>query len=286
MEDSFRNVKLIVNPLIKYYSGSERLIIYLTDDSYNPIENASLYIYLNGAEYRRVTNDDGMALMAINLNSGNYTVNVRFEGLGEYNGLSLNSNITINPTVEGLDVVKVYRNNTQYYAIFCDSQGNLLKNTSVKFNINGVFYTRVTNEYGIARLNINLEQGSYILTAENPVTGELKTNLITVLSSIVENHDLNMYYKNGSRYCVKLLGSNGKAIAGEEVTFNINGVFYTRVSDSDGYAYLNINLSPGNYVITAEYNGCRVSNNVIVKTIIYANDLNFRYGYKASFEAT
>ena len=95
-----------------------------------------------------------------------------------------------------------------------------------------------------------------------------------------------MYYKNGSRYCVKLLGSNGKAIAGEEVTFNINGVFYTRVSDSDGYAYLNINLSPGNYVITAEYNGCRVSNNVIVKTIIYANDLNFRYGYKASFEAT
>ena len=146
-------------------------------------------------------------------------------------------------------------------------QGNLLKNVSVRFNINGVFYSRLTNDYGVARLNINLNPGEYILTAENPVTGELRSNLITVLPSIVENHDLNMYYRNGSQFIVRLLGSDGNAVSGEEVTFNINGVFYTRVSDSEGYARLNINLNPGNYIITAEHNGCRVSNNVLVNMV-------------------
>ena len=286
IEDSFADVKLIANPLVKYYHGSERLVVYLTDDSYNPIDNASLYFTVNGVEYKRVTGSDGSASMAINLISGNYSVNVRFEGFDKFNAQSINVNVTVNPTVEGLDVVKIFRNATQYYAIFSDSQGNLLKNTDVRFNINGVFYTRMTNEYGIARLNINLNPGEYILTAENPVTGELKSNLVTVLPSIVENHDLNMYYKNGSQYVVKLLAPNGKPIAGEEVTFNINGVFYTRISDSEGYARLNINLSPGTYIITAEYNGCRVSNNIVVRPVLFTNDLSVKYGSRASFEAT
>jgi hypothetical protein len=286
IEDTFKDVNLIVNPLVKYYSGDERLIMYLYDDAYNPISNASLYIAINDIEYKRTTNNLGMASMAVNLNSGNYSVNVRFEGFGDYNAASANSNITVNPTVEGLDVIKIFRNATQYNAIFCDAKGNLLKNTSVRFNINGIFYTRTTNMDGIASLNINLGPGQYILTAENPVTSELKSNLITVLPSIVENHDLNMYYRNGSQYVVKLLGSDGKAIAGEEVTFNINGVFYTRISNNEGYVCLNINLGPGTYIITAEYNGYKVSNNIFVKPVLFTNDLSFKYGHSASFEAT
>ena len=286
IEDSFMDVRLFANPLVKYYSGSERLMVYLTDWDYYPISNAALYFYINGVEYKRITDGEGLASMAINLNSGNYTVDIRFEGFDKFNALSVSTNVTVNPTVEGLNITKIFRNATQYYAIFSDAQGNLLKNASVRFNINGVFYTRVTNDYGVARLNINLNPGEYILTAENPVTGELRSNLITVLPSIVENHDLNMYYKNGSRYSVMLLDSAGKAVSGAKVTFNINGVFYTRISDEYGYAYLNINLNPGNYIITAEYNGFMVSNNIVVKPILFTNDLGIRYGSKSSFEAT
>ncbi len=46
----------------------------------------------------------------------------------------------------------MFRNNTQYYAIFTDSQGNPLKNKDVQFNINGVFYTKTTNDKGIATI--------------------------------------------------------------------------------------------------------------------------------------
>ena len=286
IEDSYEDVRLFADSLVKYYSSSERLMVYLTDWDYYPISNATLYFYINGVEYKRITDGEGLASMAINLVSGNYTVDIRFEGFDKFNALSVSTNVTVNPTVEGLNITKIFKNSTQYYAIFSDAQGNLLKNTSVKFNINGVFYSRLTNDYGVAHLNINLNPGEYILTAENPVTGELRSNLITVLPSIVENHDLNMYYKNGSRYSVVLLDSTGKAVSGAKVTFNINGVFYNRISDEYGYAYLNINLNPGNYIITADYNGFMVSNNIVVKPILFTNDLSIRYGSKSSFEAT
>lgn len=40
----------------------------------------------------------------------------------------------------------------------------------------------------------------------------------------------------------------------ENVTFNINGVFYTRYSDNDGYASLRIMLLPGDYIVTILFN--------------------------------
>ena len=82
----------------------------------------------------------------------------------------------------------------------------------------------------------------------------MSSNNITVISRIVENNDLTKYYKNASQYTVKIIGDDGKPVgAGVEVTFNINGVFYTRTTNESGIAKLNINLQPGDYVITAEY---------------------------------
>lgn len=76
--------------------------------------------------------------MGINLNSGKYTAEV------EYDDMKVNSTVTVKPTISGNNVTKIYRNDTQYYAAFTDTSGNLLKNADVNFNINGVFYTRKT----------------------------------------------------------------------------------------------------------------------------------------------
>ena len=83
------------------------------------------------------------------------------------------------------------------------------------------------------------------------VTGEQAGNNVTVLSKIVENYDLVKYYKNASKFSVKILDSQGYPVEGTIVTFNINGVFYTRQTNNDGLATLDINLMPGKYIITA-----------------------------------
>ena len=55
------------------------------------------------------------------------------------------------------------------------------------------------------------------------------------------------YYRNASRYSVKVLDDRGSPMAGADVTFNINGVFYDRTTDNEDIARLNINLMAGKY---------------------------------------
>ena len=272
--------KLFINApaVVKYYSGSERFFVYLEDMNGKKIANADIVITVNGVSYSRTTNENGTASIAINLNSGEYPVTVIFKGNSEFNQTSVSSNITVNPTIYANDVFKVFRNGTHYYALFTDAQGNPLANTEVSFNIHGVFYTRTTNATGWAKLNINLEKGEYILTAINPVTHEMRTNNVTVISLIVENYDITKYFRNGTQFVARIVAADGSyAGAGEKVTFNINGVFYTRATDENGYVKLNINIEPGEYIITTYYKDCRESNTIKVLPILLADDLEMRY---------
>ena len=273
-------VNLSAQDVTKYYGGSERFIVTLKDKDNKAIVNETVNITINGRTYSRTTNGDGEASMAINLDSGEYDV------LSQYKDYTVSSKVTIKSTISARDVTKIFRNGTQYYATFLDTKGNLLKNTAVGFNINGVFYTRYTNENGVARLNINLDPGTYLITATNPSSTEQHSNNITVLPSIVENHDLTKYYKNGSQYWVKILNDDGTAVgAGVSVSFNINGVFYTRTTNELGYVRLNINLDPNTYIITVMYNNLMVSNTIKVLPVLSANNLNMYYRDGSKFEA-
>jgi len=274
--------KLIIDApdITKYYGGSERFNVKVTDSAGNSLANKQVSININSQTYTKTTDSSGKTSMGINLNSGNYPVTV------ECDGVKVQSKVTVKSTVSGNDITKMYKNDTQYYATFVDSQGNLLKNTNVKFNINGVFYERTTNDHGSAKMNINLIPEKYVITATNPSSGEQYTNVVTVNSLFTENYDLTKYYRNASAYSLRLLGPDGKPVkAGQSVVFNINGVFYTRTSNNDGYVKMNINLQPGTYIITAEYNGLRASNTIKVLNVLTGKDVNMEYKDGSKYEA-
>ena len=276
-----KEVNINAPDVSKYFNGPEMFTVTLTDGNNRPVTNAKVKISINGHPYTRTTDKNGIASIAINLNSGKYDVTV------EYDDKKVYSTVTVKDTVISSDFSKIYKNGTQYYGTFVDSKGNLLKNTAVRFNINGVYYTRTTNNDGVAKMNINLNPETYVLTAENPASGEQHTTRITVLPNIVENHDLTKYYRNNSQYRVRLLNDVGEPVgAGVNVVFNINGVFYTRSTDSNGYAKMNINLGAGEYIITAEYNGLRASNNIKVLPVLSANNLKMTYQDGSKFVAT
>ena len=272
---------IYVPNVTKYYKESKMLYVTLKDKYGQPMANEDVKITLNGQTYIKTTDNEGIASKAIDLNSGKYDV------VTEYRDSKVYSTVTVVDTVVANDFTKIYRNGTQYYATFLDSNGNAIaENTPIEININGVFYTRYTNDKGVARMNINLNPGTYILTATNPVTGEQHTTKITVLSSIVENNNIVMNYKDGSRYQVKIIGDDGKpAGAGVKVRFNINGVFYDRTTDANGYAGLNINLIPGTYTITAEYNDLRASNTIRISSVLESKNLNMKFRDGSKFEA-
>ena len=254
---------LTMNNLVKYFGSSQRLVAKLADALENPIANATVYFTINGKVHARITDENGTASIAIRLLPGEYKASALFNGTKDHDKATANATVTVKSTIFGNDTTLYFRNGTQYMAKFLDSDGKALANTDVKFNINGVFYTRVTDENGIARLNIRLDPASYIITAYNPVTGEQKANNITVLPRIIAK-DLSMKYLDGSSFNATLVDGQGKAVAGVNITFNVNGVFYHRTTDANGVARLNIRLMPGDYIITSTYDKCWASNKITI----------------------
>ena len=271
--------------VVMYYKDGTRFAVVLRDIYGNPLANMNVTISINGRNYVKQSDENGTASLGLNLESKNYTVVTTFGGNSKYFGTRSNNTVSILSTLLSKDIVKYYRNGTQFYATVLDFKGNPLANTTVMFNINGVFYNKTTDENGTAKLNIWLRPGKYIITIFNLVTGEQAGNNVTVLSKIVENYDLVKYYKNASKFSVKILDSQGYPVEGTIVTFNINGVFYYKETDANGIASLAINLRPGKYVITTMYGQYDVGNNVTVLPTLQTSDLKMKYLDGSAFNA-
>ncbi|WP_409200069.1 right-handed parallel beta-helix repeat-containing protein [Methanobrevibacter sp. DSM 116169] len=72
---------------------------------------------------------------------------------------------------------------------------------------------------------------------------------------IISGANTTLSSSSGKRFQVVLKNSENKLIAGEDVSFTINGRTYLRTTDANGVAGLNINLANGEYPITVSYGG-------------------------------
>ena len=259
---------ILANDVVKFFRNGTQYYAKFLDGCGSPLVNASVIFNINGVFYKKQTDDNGMAKLNINLRPGVYILTAMHP-----DALMYGSNITVLSTILANDVVKFFRNGTQYYAKFLDGCGSPLVNASVIFNINGVLYKKQTDYEGVARLNINLFPGKYILTAMHP-DGLMYGYNITVLSTI-HGDDIVKFFRNGTQYCAKFLDGCGSPLVNASVIFNINGVFYKKQTDDNGMARLNINLFPGEYILTAIHlNGEEKANIIKVLTTISAEDIS------------
>ncbi len=281
--------KIVVNieasDLTKYYKNASQYVIKLVDGEGNPLANTIVTFNIIGKSYTVTTDEDGIATLTINLNPGVYTVSVLFAGNDTHRSAEINSTVKVLSTVEGNDIVKYYKNATQYSATFLDSQGNPLANQNVTFNIIGKIYSIETDDNGTAVLPINLIPGTYTITATNPVDGLMYSNNITVLSSITGN-DIIKFYRNTTQYSATFLDSQGNPLANKNVTFNIIGKLYSIKTDDNGVATLPINLNPGEYIITVTnpVDGLMYSNSITVLPTLICQDLTKKYGSSATYD--
>lgn len=248
------------NDVVKFYRNGTQYYAKFVDGNGNPLVNAEVRFNINGVFYTRNTNNGGIANLSIALNLNKYILTAIHP-----NGEMSANNITVLSTINSSDIIKYFRNGTQYYATFYDAMGNPLVNETVRFNINGVIYEKRTNNKGTANLTISLYPGNYILTAYHP-NGESHGYNINVLSTLIDNNNITMYYRDGTAFTIKVIDGQGKPLANTTVRFNINGVFYDKVTDENGIAKLGIRLYPNNYIITSSYNGLEVSNNIGVSS--------------------
>lgn len=230
--------------LSMYYKNGSRYEVSIYQDGklINSQNNDSKVIFnVNGVNYTKEL-VNGKASIGINLNPGNYTITTFYhytDGLA-----TKTNNIEVLSTIQANDVVKFFRNGTQYCAKFLDGCGSPLVNASVTFNINGVLYKKQTDDNGMARLNINLFPGEYILTAIH-LNGEEKANIIKVLTTI-SAEDISLIENKSGVFVLKTHDG------ARNVSITINGVEYIVQTDDGGVATLNVSLSKGNHAVLSK----------------------------------
>ena len=139
-----------------------------------------------------------------------------------------------------------YQAGKSYKVKVVNGQGKALANQTVKININGVIYNRVTDENGTAYLAIRLNPGTYICTSswnDSFVSTKVVVNKLTASISV-----LTPTVKKGDYYKVKITDKkSSKPIVNQLVLFIYNGTAYGSYSDNAGIAKIKIGLPVGSY---------------------------------------
>lgn len=79
------------------------------------------------------------------------------------------------------------------------------------------------------------------------------------------------YYGDGTPFAVNVT-------AGDEVTFEINGITATVIADGNGIAKIGVNLTSGSYIIATVWNNISIVNYILIKSTIDSSDITRGYG--------
>lgn len=251
---------IISKDLTKYYKNGSQFDVVLKDVLGNVLVGKIVKITINGVTYNKITNDKGEARLSINLFPGVYNITVLFEDDDNY-VKSLNTN----KIVVLSKIITKFVDNNKFIVKLVNDDGTPKTNASLAIIANGVQYNRITNGSGEARLNVRLNPNNYIFAVTDGQ--EVVSSSVNVLSTI-ETSDISMFYKDGTKYSVKLCDLDGNIMPNKNVAITINGVTYNKVTDSNGVAYLNINLNPGTYSVWATYGDKTVCNTVSISPMV------------------
>ena len=199
-----------------------------------------------------------------------------------------------------------YYDGSKLIAYIKTTSNTPIKGVKVTFKVNGKTYNRTSDSNGKVVLGITngitLYPGSYSclikFAGNSAYAASNKTVTITVKkwnTKIVANN-LACYYNDSINLVATLQNSSSKAIKGKSLSFIINGVTYSRTTDSSGKATLSLpNLNPGSYSCLIKFAGDKVNascNKTVTVTVnkwstqISASDLACYYNDSIELIAT
>ena len=162
-----KNANIYTTPLTKKHGEPEPLTVGLYDGK-TPIPDEPIGIEVNGKQYIKKTDPNGVATLNINLPVGKYTAKVYWRGNNTYNKITAYAEITIttNTYMEGTDINMTYKDGTIYQCAVYRTDNQQRIKDKVNIIINGVSYTRTPDNDGLYKININLPVGTYTVKAE------------------------------------------------------------------------------------------------------------------------
>ena len=236
--------------------------------------NVTISIPGVGSVVRPIVN--GAASWTVSGLNGTYTVTVTYGGDDTFNGGKVSKEfvVTAGYVLSAGDVVKYFRNGTQYHAYLKTLYGNPVVGAKILVTFinsggSSVQYTITTNAEGIATLVLNANPGRYSIVAEYGSQKVTSSITILALSYSLSADDIVMGYRDGTKYTAKVTYSNGSPVSNVVVLIIINKggsklAEYKVTTDKNGIASLPINLAIGQYTMTAKYQSEAVTTSLTV----------------------
>ena len=259
-----------------YGSSYFKATFYNIDGS--ALSNTAVKFRYDGRLYGVTTNSNGVATYNIKLNVGNYDVTAINPVNDEEKTFKLNVKKAY-PTIFLTSIQSGKNVNLTASLVPSFATGNVI------FTVGGnhANFTRSLRN-GEATLVLDLDDGYY----EAYVTYDGDSNVYPYRSSVISftvstgqnvaisSSDLTKYYGSSSKFKIEVT-DGGRAVSGANVRFYHDGSSQTVVTNSNGYAYVDIDWAPGTYYVTSEYLGKSVNSKITVKSTISASDVSGTY---------
>ena len=164
------NSNIFADNITVFYEEYGILTAYLKDANGNPIENADVNLVVNAKRNTLKTDAEGKVnfyLSLFKLPVGSFDAVVSFDFTNRYLSSSVHVNVTVNkiPTkITAPDVTCTYGDGEYLVATLKDKNGKPLRGKEILVKINSRSIPQGTDEYGQAKLVVNLVPGNY--TAE------------------------------------------------------------------------------------------------------------------------
>ena len=161
--------KVTVNPVITTqdmkmteHDGS-RFVAIASSVTGVRLSGVKVLFTINGVTYERITDMVGEAKLNLNLSKGDYEITTTSFKVTKKNMIHIDEKPKKVTRMEGTNISKAFSDKTAYQCAVYDDNGRV--GGKVTISVNGVDYIRTNDETGLYKLNINLQPGTYQLTA-------------------------------------------------------------------------------------------------------------------------
>ena len=245
---------IVPGKVTKRYNGMIEYSATFLDSDKKPLQNTVVYCGIDSVllGVNATTDSKGVALFLLPTQKGNHTL---------YLMNTVASDIT-SDTVYVFDVLTGNKNFNLYFnsgksytvRVYGDDGKPVKANQKVTFTVNFKKHTVKTDKNGYAKLKINFQPGSYLVTAQ--YKDYMVANKIIVKPTVIPltqfgSKQLGKTFK----YKVKLLNNNGKLFKNKNVKVKFNKKTYVSKTNKKGIATFTLKTpsNPGLYNIVSSY---------------------------------